>query len=372
MPERDRLTLSCIMDLRGTAVERYEIVPSVIRSRARLVDTDVNAMFTGRENHVPEELKDTLLRMRELAARLRQARTKRGAIEFELPEPDFRLNKNGEPIGVAPRARDDAEELIEDFMLLANETVAGFAREAELPIPYRVHEPPDPDTMAELARYLESLEIPARLSGSVHPSVLRDLLESVKGRGEEASVNTMVLRSMRKAEYGAMPHGHFALAVRDYCHFTSPIRRYPDLTVHRQIKAYLRGECTTERLNADTASMPVLCAHCSQGEYAAVTAEREADNRMRARYMAHHIGELFEGRISGITGTSVFVALPNTAEGRVPVWSMDEPYEYSEEMRCLIGEYTGRYLHIGDAVSVRVHAVEEAAGTIEFRIWEIY
>ena len=371
MPNEDRLALSCMMRMDGPKVADYEIFPSVIRSKARLVYTDVNAMFRGEENNVPEELKPMLNDMRALAHSIRRAREGRGAIEFDLPEPEFVLDQNGEPRSVHARERWEAEKLIEDFMLTANETVAKFAREAEVPIPYRVHEPPDPDTMAELGRYLESMEIPARLAGAVAPATIRDILESVKGKPEESALNSAILRAMRKAEYGPMPHGHFALAARDYCHFTSPIRRYPDLTVHRVIKSYLRGECDGEWLAKWTTAMPEIASHCSHGENAAAMAEREADDRMRARYMARRIGKKFTGVISGVTPTSLFVALPNTAEGRIPVWSLDEPFAYVEDMRCLMGEYSRQMIRIGQKCEVRVEFVDERAGYIEFRLWQL-
>lgn len=371
MPNEDRLALSCVMNMQGAKVIDYEIFPSVICSCARLVYTDVNALFRGEENTVPQELHQTLEEMRALSRTIRRARENRGAIEFDLPEPEFTLDQNGEPRSVRARERWESEKLIEDFMLTANETVAKFARESEIPIPYRVHEPPDPDTMAELGKYLETLEIPARLGGGVAPATIRDILESVKGKPEENALNTAFLRAMRKAEYGPMPHGHFALAARDYCHFTSPIRRYPDLTVHRVIKSYLNGECSGEWLAKWTSAMPEIASHCSNGENAAAMAEREADDRMRARYMARHLGKKFSGVVTGVTQTSMFVGLPNTAEGRIPVWSLDEPFEYVEDMRCLMGEYTREIIRIGQRVEVRVELVDERAGYIEFRLWQI-
>ncbi|MDO4740603.1 MAG: ribonuclease R [Eubacteriales bacterium] len=371
MPNENRLALSCMMRMQGAKVVEYEIFPSVIRSCARLVYSDVNAMFRGEENDVPEQLQSILDDMRSLAHTIRRARENRGAIEFDLPEPDFKLDEQGEPLHVQARERWEAEMLIEDFMLTANETVAKYTREAEIPIPYRVHEPPDPDTIAELGRYLESMEVPAKVPATPAPAQLRKVLELVKGKPEESALNTAILRAMRKAEYGPMPHGHFALAARDYCHFTSPIRRYPDLTVHRVVKSYLRGECNGEWLTRWTSAMPEIASHCSHGEYAAVLAEREADDRMRARYMARHIGEKFEGVVTGATQTSLFVGLPNTAEGRIPVWTLDEPYAYVEDMRCLMGEYSRKMIRIGQKVEVRLERVEEREGYIEFRLWQL-
>lgn len=368
MPNVDRLALSCIMWMKGPKVVDYEIVPSVIRSDARLVYADVNAFFRGEDSNVPDKLRSVLKDMRTLAQAIRNARIERGAIEFDLPEPEFILDERGEPVHVSARERWDAEKLIEDFMLTANETVAKFARETELPIPYRVHEPPDPSAMAQLSLYLESMEIPARLGAGVTPSAIRDILRNSKGKPEESALNSEILHAMRKAEYSPMPHGHFALAARDYCHFTSPIRRYPDLTVHRVIKGFLQGACTAEWLNKWIAEMPEIAAHCSDGENAAAMAEREADDRMRARYMANHIGEIFEGVVTGITQTSLFVGLPNTAEGRIPVWTLDERFSYVEDMRCLIGENTRDIIRIGRNVEVRLEHVDERAGAIEFRL----
>lgn len=368
MPREDRLTLSCIMEIQNAEVLSYQIVPSIIRSAARLVYSDVNALFAEKENTVPEQLHQQLFQMRALSRELRVARENRGAIDFDLPEPAFTLADNGDPIQVTARERGDAEKLIEDFMLTANETVARFAREKELPIPYRVHEPPDPDVMESVALYLEAIEIPSHLGGMVAPATIRDILQSVKGKPEEKAVHSTMLRAMRKAEYHSMPHGHFALAARDYCHFTSPIRRYPDLMVHRILKHYLQGEATNEWIAVQAHIMPEIASHCSNGENAAVQAEREGDNRMRARFMARHTGHRFAGTISGLTQTSVFVSLPNTVEGRIPVWTLDQPYTYVEELRCLMGDYDHALLRVGTPVEVRVDSVEERSGYVEFRL----
>ena len=370
-PEEERLALSCLMRIENGAVVDYEIVPSVIRSRARLVYTEVNRLFAGEENAVPEEARPILLEMNALAKAIRSAREKRGSLEFELPEPEFDLNAKCEPTAVRARLRGDAEKLIEDFMLSANECVARFARECELPIPYRIHELPDPDVLAELDRYLESLEIPARLTGATAPGALADVLGMVRGKPEEAAVHSAMLRAMRRAQYDPMPRGHFALAARDYCHFTSPIRRYPDLTVHRVVKAYLAGSLDEKTLDRWTRAMPEIARHCSEGEYAAAMCEREADDMMRARYMARHIGEIFSGRVSGCSRSSLFIALENTAEGRVPVWSLGDEYEFVEDLRCLMVARTGAMIRVGEAVRARLVEVDERAGYLEFRMaWE--
>ena len=368
MPLEDRLALSCLMRVEGGAAVDWEIVPSVIRSRARLVYSDVNRLFAGEDNAVPEAARPVLLQMNALAKSIRAAREKRGSLEFDLPEPQFDLDAKGEPTDVRARERGDAEKLIEDFMLAANECVAHFARECEIPIPYRIHELPDPDVLAELDRYLESMEIPSALAGATAPGALADVLRSVRGKLEEAAVHSAMLRAMRRAQYDAMPRGHFALAARDYCHFTSPIRRYPDLTVHRVIKSYLVGELDEKALDRWTRAMPEIARHCSEGEYAAAMCEREADDMMRARCLACHIGEYFSGRVSGCSRASLFIALENTAEGRVPVWTIGGEYEYVEEMRCLMAARTGAAIRIGDRVRVRLVDVDERACTLEFRL----
>lgn len=366
MPDVDRLTLSCIMELEDGRVTSYAIEPSVIHSSARLVYDDVNRMLKGEPNAVPEALHPVLRDMVALSGQLRALRHQRGSIDFDLAEPDIQLDADGRPVGITARERGAAHLMIEDFMLLANETVARHARERTLPFLYRVHEHPDPDRLHALEVFLNGLNIRVHLGAEPHPSQLQRILAQVEGTPEAGVVAQVMLRSLKRARYSELPQGHFGLAAQDYCHFTSPIRRYPDLAVHRMLKLEVSGGMERKAHEQWELVMPALAAQCSALEYAATQAEREADDLMRAHYMSDHIGEEFDGIVSGVTAWGFYVALPNTVEGLVHVSTLRDHYTLNETQFCLVGEHKRKLIRLGDKMRVRVDRVDLSASQINF------
>ena len=362
-PDVDRLTLSVFLRIQDGQVVSHRLTPAVIHSRARLTYTQVNRLFAGQENQVPEALRQTLLDMLSLSKALRHAREERGAIDFELSEPQFVLDASGEPIDVRPRQRGDAERLIEDFMLAANEQVARIARENQLPFLYRVHEDPDPDRLHTLEVFLANLGHPTYLGGKVPPAALRKLLLDTAGLPESEIIRHVMLRSLKKACYSESPQGHYGLAAPDYCHFTSPIRRYPDLTVHRMLRRMLAGDPS---LAAQKKNMRELAMQCSHTEQEAVAVERDADDLMRARFMQGREGQVFEGVVSSVTDWGYYVALPNTVEGLVHVRELPGYYQFNKERQALIREDGRHVVRLGDPVKVRLLSVDAMAGEINF------
>lgn len=362
-PDVDRLTLSVFLRLQDGVVISHRLTPAVIHSRARLTYTQVNRLFAGQENQVPEALRQTLFDMLSLSKTLRRAREERGAIDFELSEPQFVLDASGEPIDVRPRQRGDAERLIEDFMLAANEQVARIARERDIPFLYRVHEDPDPDRLHTLEVFLANLGHPTYLGGKVPPAALRKLLLDTAGLPESEIIRHVMLRSLKKACYSESPQGHYGLAAPDYCHFTSPIRRYPDLTVHRMLRRMLAGD---PALAAQKKNMHELAMQCSATEQEAVAVERDADDLMRARFMQGREGQVFEGVVSGVTDWGYYVALPNTVEGLVHVRELPGYYQFNKERQALIREDGRHVVRLGDPVKVRLLSVDTMAGEINF------
>lgn len=369
-PNEDRLALSCLMRMEGSRVADYEIVPSAIHSCARLVYDDVNEMLEGRVNTVPEALHSILRDMAALAESIRQARTARGSLDFDLDEAQITLNEAGEPVGIAARERGAAHRMIEDFMIAANETVARHARECELPFLYRIHGAPDAEKLETLSVFLNGLNLSARFGNPPHPNQLQRVLNMVTGRPEAPMVSQVMLRALRRAEYSPEPKGHFGLAARDYCHFTSPIRRYPDLAVHRMLKLQLSGGMERKAHELWEGRMPELARQCSDTEQRAAQAERDADDLMCACYMSDHIGECFEGVVSGVTAWGAYVALENTVEGLVHVKDMDDYYQFNEQQYCLVGERTKKVIRLGDRVRVRVDRVDLRAAQIGFVLEE--
>ena len=362
-PDVDRLTLSVFLRLQDGAVVSHRLTPAVIHSRARLTYTQVNRLFAGQENQVPEALRQTLFDMLSLSKTLRRAREERGAIDFELSEPQFVLDASGEPVDVRPRQRGEAERLIEDFMLAANEQVARVARERDIPFLYRVHEDPDPDRLHTLEVFLANLGHPTYLGGKVPPAVLRRLLLDTAGLPESEIIRHVMLRSLKQACYSESPQGHYGLAAPDYCHFTSPIRRYPDLTVHRMLRRMLAGDPS---LAAQKKNMHELAMQCSATEQEAVAVERDADDLMRARFMQGREGQVFMGVVSGVTDWGYYVALPNTVEGLVHVRELPGYYQFNKERQALIREDGRHVVRLGDPVKVRLLSVDTMAGEINF------
>ncbi len=369
MPDVDRLALSLFMTVRGGELEQVRLERSVIHSRARLTYEEVNKLFAGEACSVPEQLHGTLEDMLALSRILREKRHARGSIDFDLAEPQFTLDESGMPLDVCARVRGEAEKLIEDFMLLANETVAKMARERRLPCLYRVHESPDPERLHSLELFLNNMNRPHRLGLDPQPIVIQQLLEETADTPEADVIKHMTLRSLKRACYGENPDGHYGLAAKDYCHFTSPIRRYPDLIVHRQLTAMLTGHIDDARMKQK--DMPELAAQCSKCEFDAAAAERDADDLIRAHYMKNHVGEEFEGVVSGVTGWGFYVTLPNTVEGLVHIRTLDDYYDFDEDHQVLRAENSRRTVRLGDKVRVRLEAVNVMACEIDFAvIWE--
>ena len=369
MPDVDRLALSLFMTVRAGEVEHVRLERTVIHSSARLTYDQVNRLFEGEESSVPEALRGTLNDMLSLSKTLREKRHARGSIDFDLAEPQFTLDENGVPLDVCARVRGEAERLIEDFMLLANETVAKMAKERRIPCLYRIHESPDPDRLHSLELFLNNMNRPFRLGLDPQPIVVQRLLEATENTPEADVIKQMTLRSLKRACYSANPEGHYGLAAKDYCHFTSPIRRYPDLIVHRQLCLMLSGHIDDARTKQKR--MPELAAQCSSCEFDATAAERDADDLIKAHYMKNHVGEEFEGVVSGVTGWGFYVTLPNTVEGLVHVRTLDDYYDFDEDRQVLRAENSRRIIRLGDRVRVRLEAVNVLACEIDFSvIWE--
>lgn len=371
-PDEDKFTLSALMDIdaRGN-VTGLRLARTITRSNARLVYDDVNALFGGdagqREAYDAKDARlcDTLLAMRDLARILRQKRYDRGAIDFETSEPQFLLDEDGEPVEIVKRERGEAEMMIEDFMLTANECVARWARGRGVPLLYRVHERPDPEKLATFVSFLNVLGVDARrITPKAAPGDIRAVLEATADRPEYRVISTLALRSMQKARYDASPLGHYGLALEDYCHFTSPIRRYPDLIVSRAITAMLRGNAVPMKGDA----LDDAAQRSSDCERAAVDAERAADKLMMARLMASHVGEEFDGTVSGVSDFGVYVELENGAEGFIHVRTMDDWFEYDERRMTLRGERTGAVFSLGQALHVRVASVELTLSAIDLEL----
>lgn len=367
-PGEDRLTLSCTMELdQSGALVGCEVAESVIRSAARLTYDEVNAIIEDSDAKTMEKrdaLVGTLQRMDELREVLRRRRMARGAIDLDIDEPHIQLDPSGVPVAVTTRYRGNAHKLIEEFMLCANETVAFWLMEMGMPVIFRVHEVPDGEKMAELAVFLKNLGYAARgLRHETHPMALQAVLAQVKETAHENIIGRIMLRSMKKAKYSTVNVGHFGLAARHYCHFTSPIRRYPDLMVHRMIRSALRGKSP----DAYEGVAELAALQSSSTERTAMEAERAVDDLKMTEYMAAHLGEEYDGVISGVTEFGIFVELPNLIEGLIRMNELqDDYYDLDKKIYSLIGRHSGRRLSLGDKLRVRVARVDTAARQIDF------
>ena len=369
-PDEDKFTMSALMDMdENGCVTNMRLERTITRSKARLVYDDVNALFAGDEHQreLMAGLEETLLQMRALARRIRARREEAGAIDFDTEEPKFVLDAQGEPAEIVKRERGEAELMIEDFMLTANECVARFAREHGVPLLYRVHEKPDPEKLDILKGFLDSIGVDTRgIRHRAQPRDIRAVLERTRETPEFSVVSTLALRSMQKARYDAAPLGHFGLAMADYCHFTSPIRRYPDLVVSRALTSVLKGERV--RLRGDALGDAAI--RSSDCERAAVEAERAADKLMMARFMASHVGEMFDGTVSGVSEWGVYVLLQNGAEGFIHVRTLDDWFDYDERRMTLRGERSGYVFALGQALCVRVEDVDLTQSAIDLSLTE--
>ena len=411
----DRLALSCLMtiDMKGSVID-YEICESVIRVRHRMSYTGVKRLLT--EDNLTKEdpafseyakLLPMLKEMETLSGLLRKKRRERGGIDFDFPECKILLDQRGVPQEIRPYERNVATRLIEDFMLAANETVAQHFYWQELPFVYRVHEAPDQDKIQKLAAFLHNFgyymknigQMGGRAAGereaarrgrgaaagrtagkrdaghgqaaNVHPKEIQKLLQKVERTPEEAMISRLTLRSMKQAKYSTESSGHFGLACQYYCHFTSPIRRYPDLQIHRIIKEQLRGRLNEDRIRHYRDILPEVAKESSRLERRADEAERETDKLKKVQYMEERIGEVFEGVVSGITAWGIYVELSNTVEGLVHVSRLPGDYYcYHEDTYEMVGETTGRAFSLGQSVTVQVAGTDRLLRTVDFDLAE--
>ena len=371
----DRLALSCMMELSedGTIVG-HRLAESVIHVNRRTSYTEVQGILSAEEAAQPDlaeeygEVYPMILMMAKVSTLLREKRKARGAIDFDFPESKIILDESGKPAEIKPYERNDATRMIEDFMLAANETVAEDFFWQEIPFVYRVHESPDEEKIKHLGVLIQNFGYNLRGGKTApHPKVLQALLEKSDGSPEEALIARLTLRSMKQAKYMVDCEGHFGLATKYYCHFTSPIRRYPDLQIHRIIKENLRGLLDDRRRVHYSSILPEVAQHSSKTERTAEEAERELLKMKKCEYAEEHLGEEAEGIISGITNYGMYVELPNTVEGMIRLSDLtDDYYRFDEENYRLVGERTYREFQLGQKVKIMVHRVDKLLKTIDF------
>ena len=372
----DRLALSCIMEIdkKGNVVG-HKIAETVVRINKRMDYTTVNKILEFNDETAIEENKELVpmfRQMNELALILREKRHKRGSIDFDFPESKIIIDEKGKPIDIKPYERNSATKLIEDFMLIANETVAEDYFWQELPFVYRTHDNPDPEKMLKLSLFINNFGYGIKTTQEeIHPKELQKLLEKIEGTEEETLISRLTLRSMKQAKYTTSCTGHFGLAAKYYCHFTSPIRRYPDLQIHRIIKENLRGGLSEKRIKHYESILPEIAEQASKTERRADEAERDTDKLKKVEYMQNHIGEVFDGVVSSITNWGMYVELPNTIEGMVKLTALlDDYYYYDEESYELVGKDTGNTYKLGQKVKVEVTGTDKLQRQIDFMIYE--
>lgn len=368
----DRLALSCLMEIddKGNVVG-HEIAETVINVDRRMSYTSVKKIV---EDHDEEEMKEyeplvpMFEMMLELANILREKRRKRGSIDFDFPESKIFLDKFGHPIEIKPYERNKATKIIEDFMLIANETVAEDFFWQELPFVYRTHDNPDSEKIEKLGIFINNFGHSIHIGqDEIHPKELQKLLKKIDGTPEEPLISRLILRSMKQARYSTESTGHFGLSTKYYCHFTSPIRRYPDLQIHRIIKENLRAKLNEKRIEHYHSILPNVAQQTSITERRADEAEREVEKLKKVEYMTQYIGEQFEGVISGVTSWGMYVELPNTCEGMIRVADMDDDYYFfDEEHYCMVGEHTKKTYKLGQRVLIEVLATDKLTRTIDF------
>jgi len=375
-PNEDRLAISVMMEIdqEGKVVD-YQIYESVIRSKMRMIYEEVNRVLEDNDQELlPKyaEFLEDLRNMQRLSEILHRRRMRRGSIDFDLNEAKITLNEEGKVVDVRLYTRGVSERMIEEFMLICNETIAQHVFWRNIPFMYRIHEDPDIEKMLEFNEFIHNFGYHLKgIGGRIHPKTLQQLLEKIRGTREEAIINTVMLRSLQKARYSPDNTGHFGLAAEHYCHFTSPIRRYPDLVDHRIIKDMLHNRLDSARIANLESMLPDMAEHCSEREIVADEVEREVDDLKKAEFMLDKIGMEYDGIISGVTNYGIYVELGNTVEGLVHISTMDDDYYvYDEKHYCLIGQRTNKIYRLGDAVRVRVIGVDMASRNIDFVLVE--
>ena len=371
-PHVDRLALSCLMEVNGRGeVVSHRILESIINSDYRMTYTAVREILEDGTPALLEqyaEILPVLEDMEELRQILGEKRRKRGSVNFDLPESKIILDENGKPIDIKPYEKSIATNMIEEFMLVCNETIAENSFWQEMPFMYRSHQEPDEDKLEKMEQFLRGFGYYLRKKdGEIHPRELQKVLQKAEETDEERIITRMVLRSMMQARYTAENGGHFGLAAKYYCHFTSPIRRYPDLEIHRMIKKMLHGELDEKASVYYRRKMPDWAKHCSKQERVAEDAERDTDALKKVEFMEDKVGQIYEGIISGVTNWGIYVELPNTIEGMVALSQMDDDYyEFDEKKMLVFGKRTKKSYRLGDKVVVSVAKVDRMMGTIDF------
>lgn len=367
----DRLALSCLMDIDAKGkIVKHKIAETVICVDRRMTYTAVKQILEGDKELRREyqELVPMFCHMKELSSILRTNRTKRGSIDFDFPESKIFLDEMGRPVEIKAYEQNVATRIIEDFMLLANETVAKEYCEREIPFLYRTHENPDMDKMEKVLTFIRNQDIPVhKAHEEITPLEIQEILTAIEGETSEPLISRLLLRSMKQARYTTGCSGHFGLAAKHYCHFTSPIRRYPDLQIHRIIKDDLRGRMREEKRVYYAQILEDVAVKTSMLERRAEEVERETVKLKKAEYMEMHMGQSFEGVVSGVTAWGMYVELPNTVEGLVHVSTMaDDYYVFDEENYCLVGEESRRTYHLGDPVRVEVSGADLTSRSVDF------
>ncbi len=367
----DRLALSCIMELdeKGNIVN-HEIAKTVINVDYRMTYTAVKQIIEDRNEDVMREYEEVVPMfetMAEAAEKLREKRRMRGGIDFDFPESKIILDKRGRAVDVKPYERNSATKIIEDFMLAANETIAEDFFWQEVPFLYRTHETPDADRIRKLTVFLKNFGYYLKIkSGEVHPKEFQKLLGKIQDTPEEGMISRLVLRSMMRAKYTTENTGHFGLAVKYYTHFTSPIRRYPDLQIHRIIKEQLDDRLNERRLEHYRRLLPAVAADTSTTERRADEAEREVDKLKKVEYMSRHLGEIHEGVISGITNWGMYVELPNTCEGMIRLQDLEDYYIFDENKYELLGEMSHQTFRLGQKIKICIADADKVTRTVDF------
>jgi ribonuclease R len=374
-PKVDRLTLSCFMEIDKTGkVLNHKVVESVINSSERMTYTDVNKILKDNDQQLIKKydyLMENFKLMEELCKILYKKRINRGAIDFDFEECKIILDEEGKPAEIKPYEREIGNRIIEEFMLVCNETIAEYMFWANIPFVYRIHEEPDSEKLQHFNEFVYNLGYSIKYSKEIHPKALQEVVEKVKGKKEETVINTLLLRSLKQAKYSPECVGHFGLAARYYCHFTSPIRRYPDLIIHRIIKEYIKGRTTEKRIKKLEGEVAYASVQSSEMERLAEEAEREVDDLKKAEYMSERIGEVYDGIISSVTAFGLFVELPNTVEGLVHISTLlDDYYVYDERGLRLIGEKTKKIYRLGDEVKIKVDKVDLDSYEVYFALIE--
>ncbi|MHA6533824.1 ribonuclease R [Paenibacillus sp. BAC0078] len=375
-PKVDRLTMSCEMEFdEHMKVVKHDVFTSVIRTKERMTYSDVRKIVEDEDPELLERyspLIEDFRLMKELAMKLRDARMRRGAVDFDFEESKIIVDETGKAVDIVKRERSVAEQIIEEFMLAANETVAEHFHWLKVPFLYRIHEDPDPEKLQNFMAFAANFGYHVKGRGnSVHPRALQDLLEQIQGTKEQTVISTMMLRSMKQAKYDAESTGHFGLAAEFYSHFTSPIRRYPDLVIHRVMReVFENGGALTEKRHEYLATrMPDIAQQSSERERVAVDAERDTEQLKKAEFMQDKVGEEFDAMVSSVTSFGMFIELDNTVEGLIRLSALtDDYYHFDEAHMALIGERTSKVFRIGDEVKIRVAKVNMDDHTIDFEL----